>query len=68
MSARRFSVTLSRDNFDSCILTFLRATSTIHDNEEARLSNWYENRDGTIHIDVVTTTEKQLDLPLDYAY
>jgi len=63
---RRFSVTLSKDNFESCILSFLRATSTIHDDEEARIDNWYSNDDDTIHINLVTTTERQLELPMGH--
>jgi len=63
VSARSFDVVVSQDNFDSCLLSFLRATSTIHDNEEARLVR-VEPTDGGYRLFVLTTTERQLQLPL----
>ena len=62
---RRFKVTLSKDNFESCILSFLRATSTIHDDEEARITRWADLDDNSVRFDIVTTTERQLTLPLE---
>lgn len=64
MSARKFDVLISQDNFDSCLLSFLRATSTIHDNEEAKLIRAEPVKDG-YRLYVITTTERQLELPME---
>ena len=61
--SRRFECTISFDNFQSQLLSFLRATSTIHDNEEASLISWRRLPSGEIRLKVETTTEKQLAFP-----
>lgn len=63
--SRRFTVEISADNFENCLLTFLRATSTIHDDEEAELIG-YKNKKGVYTLDIRTRPyERQLSLPLE---
>lgn len=56
---------LSKDNYDSCILTFLRSLSAIDDDEDASIESTRVTDDDGILVQLkVWKAERQLRLPL----
>lgn len=59
------SIEISKDNFDSAILSFLRATTVIADNEEAKLVKFKLTNEDTYTLTLtIAPIEHQLRLPL----